>query len=316
MERGVPSKIPLMLEMETSDPDDFLTLCFLLDHPHVDLLGVTLVPGTEDQVALVEWALGETGREHVPIGVWKPYSPQGFVTQGRTSVSTWHYKVFGRDIPRTPSRRVVTEAGVGAYEGTWLIERELKRRPDATMLIGSAPKSFARLSHPERLEPFPPVARWVQQGGFAGDSLVAPEHRLAKFAGKETCPTFNLNGDPKGVLRLLKRPEITRRRFVSKNVCHGVLYDAVLDAQVQPTERPGQRLFLQGAKAYLAEHGRGKALHDTVAAAVVLDESVCTFAEVEIYRAGGGWGARPKPGSPTAISIAIDREKFAALLSV
>lgn len=305
-----------MLEMETSDPDDFLTLCFLLDHPQVDLLGVTLVPGTEDQVALVEWALAQTGKEHVPIGVWKPYSPQGFVTRTRGSVSAWHYKVYGDDIPKTPSTRIVTDQGVGAYEGSWLIERMMRRRPDATMLIGAAPKSFSLLSHPGRLEPFPPVARWVQQGGFAGDSIVPPEHRLPKFAGMETCPSFNLNGDPRGVLRLLEKPEIARRRFVSKNVCHGVLFDAALEAAIQPADRPGHHLFLQGAKAYLAQHGHGKALHDTVAAAVVLDESVCTFVEVEIYRAGGGWGARPKPGSPTSISVAIDREKFAAILSV
>ena len=27
------------------------------------------------------------------------------------------------------------------------------------------------------------LKRWVAQGGFAGDSVVPPEHRLAKFAG-------------------------------------------------------------------------------------------------------------------------------------
>jgi hypothetical protein len=36
------------------------------------------------------------------------------------------------------------------------------------------------------------IERWVAQGGFAGDELVAPEHRLPKFAGRELCETLCL----------------------------------------------------------------------------------------------------------------------------
>lgn len=44
---------PFVLDMETSDPDDFITLLMLLGHPLVDLRAVTVTPGTREQVGLV-----------------------------------------------------------------------------------------------------------------------------------------------------------------------------------------------------------------------------------------------------------------------
>ncbi len=35
--------------METSDPDDFMTLLWLADHPGVELLGMVVTPGSRDQ---------------------------------------------------------------------------------------------------------------------------------------------------------------------------------------------------------------------------------------------------------------------------
>lgn len=34
----------ILFEMETSDPDDFMTLLWLSDHPDVDLAGVPVTP--------------------------------------------------------------------------------------------------------------------------------------------------------------------------------------------------------------------------------------------------------------------------------
>lgn len=38
--------IDIVWDMETGDPDDFITLLLLLGHPRVNLLGVTITPGT------------------------------------------------------------------------------------------------------------------------------------------------------------------------------------------------------------------------------------------------------------------------------
>ena len=59
--------LDVVWDMETGDPDDFLTLLLLLGHPQVNLKAVTVTPGTPDQVGLVRQALAWFGRE-IPVG--------------------------------------------------------------------------------------------------------------------------------------------------------------------------------------------------------------------------------------------------------
>lgn len=47
------NRINVVWDMETSDPDDFFTLLLLLGHPLVNLKGVTITPGTPEQVGVV-----------------------------------------------------------------------------------------------------------------------------------------------------------------------------------------------------------------------------------------------------------------------
>lgn len=122
------------------------------------------------------------------------------------------------------------------------------------------------------------IGTWVAQGGFAGDSVVPPEHRLAKFAGRETCPTFNFNGAPQVALSMLGSEKIAERWLVSKNVCHGKMF------------------------------------HDPLAAAVAIDRTVCTFREVEVYRERGEWGSRLATDTHTRIAVAVDRARFLDVL--
>jgi len=65
--------------------------------------------------------------------------------------------------------------------------------------------------------------------------------------------------------------------------------------------------------AYLRHRGEKK-LHDPLALAVALDESVCVLAEVSVFRDRGGWGSRLTPGSGTWISIDYDHGKFQSVL--
>jgi len=46
--------------METSDPDDLMTLCLLANHSKADLLVVTVTPGIDEQIGLVKTILNET----------------------------------------------------------------------------------------------------------------------------------------------------------------------------------------------------------------------------------------------------------------
>lgn len=295
----------VIFEMETSDPDDFMTLLWLADHPGVELLAVLVTPGSRDQCQLVRWGLDHCGRADVPIGAlhgpgwWSSSDGQ------KPRVSGFHYKVYGEQIH---------EHCLGDVARGPALLAELLRDPAVTVLVGSAPKNIGKAfaEHPEiRLD------RWIQQGGFAGDNLVTEP--LEKFRGRLTCPSFNPGGAPRDTLALLESPRIGRRLFVAKNVCHGVVWTRELHAalleHLVSDARTGLATMIAALDRYLLDKGVGKAMHDIVAAACVLDERVCELAEVEIYREKGEWGARACVGSKTWISIGFDERRFLATLA-
>ena len=321
-----PKPLPVVFEMETSDPDDFMTLLWLVDHPDLDLVGVLVTPGTTDQARLVRWALakhipGYPETRFVDIGVRDPYSnPKDRALFAEDPfacphVSAFHYKVYGEE-PRTWSYG-------HTVKGPVLLTQLVHGYPNLTVITGAPPKI---LGEAFRQNPDLQLTRWVMQGCFAGDNLVAEEDRLEKFKGRMTCPSFNPGGAPKEVLELLATPRIKRRLFVSKNVCHGVVWTremhvALLEQlaesreEFDATARPGLRTMVHGLDCYLRDKGVGKAMHDLVAATCALDEAVCRFTEVEIYRERGEWGARPQEGTRTWISVGFDPARFLSALA-
>jgi hypothetical protein len=317
----------IIFEMETSDPDDFLTLLWLADHPQVTLRAVVATPGSRDQCQLIRWALDRCGREDVDVGTTHGMSWWATTDGAKPRVAPFHYRVYGEAILDHPLD--------GAFRGAELMNDTLEAFPDATILVGSAPKCIGQLM---RLSGQREVARWVQQGGFVGDNLIT--NPLEKFRGRLTCPSYNPGGAPKETLELLENPRVRRRVFVSKNVCHGVVWTkethdeftllatarhvaAKVDTIVRnnlplrqvPPIRRGLQTMVHGLDCYLADKGVGKAMHDIVAAACAADEAVCTFAEVEIFRLKGEWGARAATGTNTWISTAIDMPQFMETLA-
>lgn len=303
------TKTKIIFEMETSDPDDFMTLLWLADHPDVDLLGVVLTPGSHDQCQLARWGLDRCGRQAIPIGAL--HGPAWWTTaEGqKAQVSSFHYKAYDQAIDQYP----VGEVAVGPL----LLADLLQHNDDVTVLVGAPPKNIGKL-----FQDFPEVrlARWLQQGGFAGDNLVATP--LAKFKGRITCPSFNPGGAWLDTLALLASPQIQQRLFVSKNVCHGVIWSDVLQANFKEylaatgaPQRVGLTLMMVGLDRFLADKGRGKAMHDLVAAACALDERVCHFQEVEIYREKGDWGALAATNTRTRISVGFDEARFINVLA-
>ena len=288
-------RLKLVWDMETGDPDDFLTLLWLADHPRIDLRAVTVTPGSRAQIGVVRWGLRALGRDDVPVGAYNLDHP-------KDSVSGWHYKTFGDIAPSDE-----------AEPGWALLAEHLDA--ETTLLTGAAVKNLKVLLRDHLPEGFR-LGRWVAQGGFAGDNVVPAEHRLAKFAGMETCPTYNFNGDPKGARLALDHPAIAERRCVSKNVCHGVSYDRALHERVG--DHVGQRRSLamihEAMTQYLRKREAGKMFHDPLAACCALDPSIATWAEVELVRKGGKWGSQLAPGSNTWITIAVDHERFVDVL--
>lgn len=285
--------IDVVWEMETGDPDDFLTLLLLLGHPAVRLKAVVITPGTTRQVGLVRRALSWFGRDDLPVGAFDLDHP-------KDCVSGWHTKVWGEI---APSRQAVP--------GPALLREVCDEA--TTLISGAPPKNLgAALAMPGFR-----LGRWVAQGGFAGEGVVPPERQLAKFRGLSTCPSFNLNGAPRAVLAALAHPGIGARRFVSKNVCHGVIYDRALHARFAAVKDSSRSLGLiwEGMEQYLAARPAGKAFHDPLAACCAIDESIGEWAEVELYRSGGEWGSRLAPGSGTWIVVGHDQGRFEDVLT-
>jgi pyrimidine-specific ribonucleoside hydrolase len=290
--------IDIVWDMETGDPDDFLTLLLLMGHPQVNLKAVTVTPGSPDQIGLVRRALAWFGLE-TPVGAYS-------LEHGKKCVSQWHYKVYGNIPPSRdaiPGREVLLQY---CDEKTTLVTGAPLKNMGAALALTAAPglKNFT-------------VGRHVAQGGFAGEGVVPREKQLDKFKGKATCPTYNLNGDPQSALAALKYPGIASRYFVSKNVCHRVYYDQEMHARLSAVKDASQSLMLiwKGMEAYLKEKPTGKKFHDPLAACCAIDESIGTWAEVELYRHQNEWGAKLSPGSRTWIITDYDHEKFIQTLT-
>ncbi len=292
------NRLDFVFDMETGDPDDFLTLLLLLGHPRVNLRAVTLTPGTRAQVGLVQHAVREWFGRDVPVGGRD-------LDRDRDCVSSFHQKAFcsrlpGGQLPRATDAEHAPDL--------------LRRVCDAdTTLVTGGPLRNLR----EALEGDFTVGRWVAQGGFAGEGVVPRALQLPKFRGKATCPTYNFNGDPKGARAMLAHPGIGRRRLVSKNVCHGVVYDRDTHARVVAAapESLSLTLIAEGMGFRGGFDRNPKKLHDPLAACCAIDEAVGTWAEVELYRSKGQWGSRLNPGSDTSIIIDYDRERFLDVLT-
>jgi len=166
------------------------------------------------------------------------------------------------------------------------------------------------------------LGRWVAQGGFAGEGVVPAERQMDKFKGMEVCPTWNFCGNIPAAQAALASTAISRKVCVSKNVCHSVYYDmewhqalgaaAAAAARNAPKARPAVALGMmhKAMDAYLRKKPGGKKLHDPLALATALDETVCELAEVQLFCQKGKWGSRLAPYSNTWISIAYDPVKF------
>lgn len=160
------------------------------------------------------------------------------------------------------------------------------------------------------------LGRWVAQGGFAGEGVVPRHLQMDKFVGKVTCATWNFGGNCTAANEALASSAIGRRVLVSKNVCHRTNYDDALheslgaaahEARARGEGRRGAALGLlhSAMGSYMRAKG-GKKLHDPLALATALDESVCQLAEVSVFRDNSGWGSKLAAGSGTWISIDYD----------
>lgn len=282
------NKINIAFDMETSDPDDVFTLCLLAHHPRVNLVSVTVTPGSKHQIGLVKHILNKLELS-IPVGSRNK-------DHAKQCVSEFHYKWLGAVSPTEPDG-----------DGKDVLFDAISSYTDLTIVSGASLGNIGALLDKDIV-----INKMVIQGGFAGDNIVAEHLRLDKFKGKITCPTFNLNGDVNAALKVFASDKISERRCVSKNVCHGVIYDLEMHKFIEPFKNNnlGLSLMFAGMEVYLNNRPSGKAFHDPLAACVAIDNSICDFAYVELYRERGEWGSRYSDNLNTYISTSVNMDKF------
>ncbi|CAF1004683.1 unnamed protein product [Rotaria sordida] len=187
----INGRLQIVFYMETSDPDDFITLLFLLGHPMVHLKAVTVVPGTPDQIDFLRYVLDRFDRSDLSLGVFNMHA--------KPALSKFHLKIY-----ENTSIKESTEA----VDGSDVL---LKHCDEKTILICGGPlKNVAKAIQTGQFK----LGRLVSQGGFAGDNTVPEEKRLSKFNGRITCPTFNLGADIKETKIVLDYNGIKEKFFV------------------------------------------------------------------------------------------------------
>lgn len=269
----------------------YLLCAYECSHPLVALRAVTINPGSKAQIGVIRHILHRLNKSDTPVGARNPDS-------NKDAVSEFHYEFLGMIQPDKPDD-----------SADHIIATTINLYPDVVLLTG-APLHNLRLL----LKNYPDITikRWVGQGGFAGDSVVPSEFRLPKFDGVETCLTYNFNGEPKAALALLSSTRVMTRDIVSKNVCHGVIYNQEFHFGMKPfrNNSAGLNFIYNGMKLYLKYRPEGKMFHDPLAACIAVNRNIAKLQEVEIYRKDGEWGARVAKNTNTFITIAIDHSQF------
>ncbi|MCK6509212.1 nucleoside hydrolase [Myxococcota bacterium] len=282
MQEVLSYPLPVVFDMETHDPDDYITLLLLLGHPKVRLKAVTITPGSVYQVGLVRRTLAAFGVD-IPVGA-------GDLEHPKSCVSSWHEKAYGMIEPShdaVPAQSLLRE----------ICDQE------TTLITGAPLKNLREAVRDPRFR----LGRWVAQGGFAGEGVV-PEHlQLPQFRGRRSVPTFNFNGDPKTALAALEHSGIGLRRLVSKNVCHRVFYDVDFHAALAPYRSHCKSLawIWDGMDVYLQKK------IDRAPHPLRYDEQIDASEVLWIDEAGASQGI-----CPTAYALAQSRQRGGYLIEV
>jgi len=255
------------------DADDFFALCYLID-AGVDLQLITISPGDPDQVAIAKFLLKECGL-NIPIGVSNP-------NRDKRSSGGMHTQL----LEKYKQPLIAKSDGYGADLMRNIIQKDVEFFGCGPLdCIGNLCKnSCDHLS-----------SRATIQGGYVSyETLnkagIEPPIKLDKFIGKEFVTTFNLCGNIQAGLAFLKSP-IAEKRFVSKNVCHTIVYDKKIHGlikTVKPKSRAGE-LLREGMDLYLQKH-TGKKFHDPSAAVCHLHPEIGHWVDGQLIYDKGKWG--------------------------
>jgi pyrimidine-specific ribonucleoside hydrolase len=284
--------MPVVMELETGDPDDILALLFLLEHPKARVKAIVMSPGSPDQIGLIKHLLKKYDHADIPVGAFN-------LDHGKKTVSPWYTHTFGQfedSREARPGFELILEHCTA--DTTMLCCGPMRNLGKAIQISDEAGSNFT-------------LKKVVIQGGFAGNNIIPETDVLAKFKDKKMVPSWNLDAAQKDTLRVLKSPRCEEIRMVSKNVCHAVSWDEALSEKISTSGLPLVKDIDNIMTRYREKKGHPKIIHDIVAAACALDSDVCNWTNVHIdHQRKAGWGASLAIGSNTFIVTHFHPEPF------
>ena len=270
------------------DPDDLFAICYLAA-AGVNIRAILISPGDPDQIAIAKFVCDEIGL-NIPIGV----SHENRTKLSSGSIHHELLKEYGRPL----------EAKADGF-GCDVIADVLKEYPNCELFVIGPVSNIGRYL---KLHPEAYFDAATMQGGFLPYSVCNSTVRHPNFEGKDSVPTFNLNGDRESGVRFLEG-NIELRQMVGKNVCHTIIFDREQGKKVCP--KPGCRassLFKEASDMYLLKH-EGKKFHDPTAACLHLHPEIGTWLLGKTVKSGSGWTTVPDPNGDK-ILVDVDREKL------
>ena len=111
--------------------------------------------------------------------------------------------------------------------------------------------------------------------------------RLPQFEGKQSMPSFNLNGDRKAV-EAVRAATIGVRRFAGKNVCHTIVFNHEAFARLSAPRDPASELYTLAMRLYLERHEEKK-FHDPTALVCHLHPEVGVWVRGRVEKLADGW---------------------------
>jgi len=269
------------------DPDDFFALCYLMS-AGVDIDAILITPGDLDQIAIGKFLVQHL-QQDIPILASQ---------KDRTKKSSGgvHYRLLNK------YKYPLSAIPDGHAE-------EVASIRDKDIFVIGPPTAIGQIIDECRGEP---VNQITVQGGFIGyDVHGLPCERLEKFENKTTVSTFNLGGAPKQAQSLVNYPYVKERRFISKNLCHTIVYTNEVNDIVNAYDCPNEsiRLLREGMSLYLENHKDGKKFHDPTAAVCHLHPEIAVWAKAKLYCVKNQWGAELDDNGDSII-VDINRDKL------
>lgn len=257
------------------DPDDFFSLCYL-HAAGVNIKAILVTIGHPFQIEITRFFCDYVGL-NIPIGT---------ATFERSELNTGGVNFHSKLLSHFGYKNEKPADGMG-----FDIIRDIHEKcPDCEFFVCGPPKSFGSFLslHPDRA-----INRVTVQGGFLSYSLHEPRIRLKKFEGCMTVQTYNLNGAKREAQAIVDHKGIRSLSFVSKNICHTVVYDRKRHEFIKsfPIKNKANELFVTGMGLYLEKHPEKK-FHDPTAAVCHVHPEIATWFNGRMYNEKGGWGTR------------------------